>query len=87
MTNTITRFALFPFTHKGFDFVSHVEIESDVYPQIINLPEGMFINMNKGMIDDLLTITETTTREEILSQLDHINENGSYAFLKLDGDE
>ena len=86
MTNTITRFALFPFTHKGFDFVSHVEIESDVYPQIANLPEGMFVSMNKGMIDELITITENSTREEIISQLDHINAGGSYAFLRLAGE-
>jgi hypothetical protein len=86
MTNTITRFALFPFTHKGFDFVSHVEIESNVYPQIVNLPEGMFITMNKSMIDELLTITENSTREEIISQLENINEGGSYAFLRLAGE-
>jgi hypothetical protein len=86
MTNTITRFALFPFTHKGFDFVSKVEIESSTYPQIVNLPEGMFIDMNKGMIDDLLTITENTTRDEVLAQLENINEGGSYAFLELDGE-
>jgi hypothetical protein len=86
MTNTITRFALFPFTHKGFDFVSHVEIESNVYPQIVNLPEGMFITMNKSMIDELLTITENSTRDEVLAQLEKINEGGSYAFLELDGE-
>jgi hypothetical protein len=86
MTNTITRFALFPFTHKGFDFVSHVEIESSVYPQIANLPEGMFVSMNKGMIDELITITENSTREEIILQLDHINAGGSYAFLRLAGE-
>ena len=86
MTNTITRFALFPFTHKGFDFVSHVEIESGAYSQIANLPEGLFVTMNKGMIDELLTITENSTREEIISQLDHINAGGSYAFLRLAGE-
>ena len=86
MNKTTTRFALFPFTHKGFDFVSHVEIESNVYPQISNLPEGLFVTMNKGMIDELMTITENSTREEIISQLDHINAGGSYAFLRLAGE-
>ena len=87
MTNTITRFALFPFTHKGFDFVSHVEIESNVYPQVTNLPDGVFIQMNKSMIDELLTITENTTRDEVLAQLETINEGASYAFLNLDGEQ
>jgi hypothetical protein len=87
MTKTITRFALFPFTHKGFDFVSKVEIESSTYTQIVNLPEGVFINMNKGMINELLTITENTTKAEVAAQLEKINEGGTYAFLKLDGDE
>ena len=86
MTKTITRFALFPFTHKGFNFVSKVEIESSTYPQIVNLPEGKFIEINKGMINDLLTITETTTSDEIIAQLEKINEGGTYAFLELDGE-
>jgi len=84
MNKIITRFALFPFEYKGFNFVSKVEIETNTYTQIINLPEGMFINMNKGMIDDLMTITENTTRDEVLAQLENINEGGSYAFLELD---
>ena len=86
MNKTITRFALFPFTHKGFDFVSHVEIESSVYPQIANLPEGVFITMNKNMIDELITITENSTREELISELERINDGGSYAFLRLAGE-
>lgn len=86
MTTTTTRFALFPFTHKGFNFVSEVEIESSTYAQVINLPEGMFINMNKGMINELMTITETSTHDEIAEQLEKINEGGSYAFLRLAGE-
>jgi hypothetical protein len=39
------------------------------------------------MINELLTITENTTRDEVLAQLEKINEGGTYAFLKLDGDE
>jgi len=86
MTNTITRFALFPFEHKGFNFVSKIEIESNTYTQVINLPDGAFINMNKGMIDELLTITENTTKDEIIAQLEKINEGGTYALLELDGE-
>ena len=86
MNDTTTRFALFPFEHKGFNFVSKVVIETDTYTQIANLPEGMFINMNKGMINDLLTITENTTRDEIIAQLENINEGGTYAFLELDSE-
>ena len=86
MTKTITRFALFPFEYKGFNFVSKVEIESNTYTQVINLPDGLFIKMNKGMIDELLTITENTTKDEIITQLEKINEGGTYAFLELDGE-
>lgn len=86
MTTTTQRFALFPFEHKGFNFVSEVEIETNTYVQVSNLPEGMFINMNKSMIDELLTITETSTHDEIAEQLERINAGGSYAFLRLSGE-
>lgn len=83
MTNTI-QFSLFPFTHKGINFVSRISQESRFLPQIMSMGEA-FIEMNKGAIDELLEITEETTHEELVALLAHINDGGTEMFLDLAG--
>lgn len=84
MTNTI-QFSLFPFTHKGINFVSRISQESRYLPQILSMGEA-FIDMNKGAIDELLEITEETTHEELVALLAHINDGGTEMFLDLTGE-
>jgi hypothetical protein len=84
MTNTI-QFSLFPFTHKGINFVSKVAQTSRLLPQIIALGDE-FIAMNKGAVDECLTITDETTHEELVAMLAVINENGTEMFLELAGE-
>ena len=83
MTQTI-KFATFPFTHKGINFVSRISEKSRFLPQIMMMGET-FIEMNKGAIDELLSITDETTHDELVSMLAHINENGTEMFLELAG--
>jgi len=45
-----------------------------------------FIDMNKDAIDDLLTITDETTHEELVAMLAEINEGGTEMFLELAGE-
>jgi hypothetical protein len=83
MTNTI-QFSLFPFTHKGINFVSRISQESRYLPQILSMGE-VFIDMNKGAIDELLEITDETTHDELLGMLSVINKGGTEMFLELAG--
>ena len=81
MTSTI-KFATFPFTHKGIKFVSRISEQSKHLVQILAMGDE-FITMNKEAIDELLTITENTTRAELVAMVDHINEGGTLMFLEL----
>jgi len=83
MTNTI-QFTLYPFTHKGINFVSRISQESRHAGMISTMGEA-FIKMNRDAIDDLLTITDETTHEELVAMLDHINYGGTEMFLELAG--
>jgi hypothetical protein len=84
MTSTI-KFATFPFTHKGINFISKVAETNRFLPQIMLMGED-FITMNKGAVDEILEITDETTREELVAMLAHINEGGTEMFLELAGE-
>jgi hypothetical protein len=84
MTNTI-QFTLYPFTHKGINFVSRISQESRHAAQIAMMGQA-FIDMNKSAIDDLLTITDETTHDELVSMLAEINAGGTQMFLELAGE-
>ena len=79
-----TKFATFPFEHKGKKFVSRVSETNRFLPQIMLMGDN-FISMNKSAIDELMTIDENSSDEFILSQLAHINAGGTEMFLELEG--
>lgn len=79
-----TKFAIFPFEHKGRKFVSRVSEENRFLPQIM-LMGDQFISMNKSAIDELMTLDENSSDEFILSQLAHLNAGGTEMFLELAG--
>jgi len=83
MTNTVA-FAIFPFTHKGFQFISKVAETSRYLPQIISIKDE-FIKMNTGAIDELMPMLQDLSLEEIQDSLDVINEGGTEMFLELVG--
>lgn len=84
MTTTL-QFDLYPFTHKGINFVSRISQDSRHAPMIAVMGEA-FINMNKGAIDELLSITDETTHDELVAMLAYINEGGTEMFLELAGE-
>jgi hypothetical protein len=83
MTSTI-KFATFPFTHKGINFVSRISEECRYLPQIMLMGEE-FITMNKDAVDELINIDETTSLEDLQAVIAHINEGGTEMFLELAG--
>ena len=83
MTNTI-KFISFPFEHKGISFVSKVAETSSSLPQILSIGE-VFIEMNKGAIDELIPNLEDLSWAGIEKELTVLNENGTEMFLELVG--
>ena len=83
MTQTI-KFATFPFTHKGYNFVSRIAETSRFLPQIMMMGEA-FIQMNKDAVDELINIDENPTYAEVEETIAHINEGGTEMFLELVG--
>ncbi len=83
MTNTI-QFSLFPFTHKGYNFVSRISQESRFLPQIMMMGEA-FIEMNKAAIDEFMPDIEEMSWASIEKQVYVINEGGTEMFLELVG--
>ncbi len=84
MSDTL-QFTLYPFTHKGINFVSRISQDSRHAAQIAMLGE-VFIDMNKDAIDELLTITDETTHEELVVMIEKINDGGTQMFLELAGE-
>jgi hypothetical protein len=84
MTTTL-QFNLYPFTHKGINFVSRISQESRHAGMIAQMGEA-FIQMNKDAIDEIMTIDENSSIEYIVSQLEHINNGGTEMFLELAGE-
>lgn len=85
MTSTI-KFASFPFTHKGYKFVSKIAETNRYLPQIMMMGED-FIAMNKSAIDELMPDLEDLSWASIEKQLVFINEGGTEMFLQLVGEE
>jgi hypothetical protein len=84
MTSTI-KFATFPFTHKGINFVSKVAETNRFLPQIMLMGEE-FIKMNTDAVDELMPMLQDLSKEEILENLAVINDGGTEMFLELAGE-
>ena len=83
MTNTVA-FAIFPFEHKGYQFISKVAETSRYLPQIVAIKE-QFIKMNTDAIDELMPDIEEMSWASIEKQIYVINEGGTEMFLELVG--
>jgi len=83
---TQTKFATFPFTHKGIKFVSRVAETNRHLPMIMMMGEE-FIKMNRGAVDELINLDEIYSMKELDLALQHINEGGTEMFLELAGEQ
>ncbi len=83
MNNTI-KFATFPFTHKGYKFVSKISETSRHLPQIMMIGET-FIEMNRDAIDSFIPDIEDMSWASIEKQIYVMNEGGTEMFLELVG--
>jgi hypothetical protein len=83
MTQTV-KFASFPFTHKGYNFVSKVAETNRFLPQTMLMGED-FITMNRGAIDECMPDIEDMSWASIEKEIYRINEGGTEMFLELVG--
>jgi uncharacterized ubiquitin-like protein YukD len=79
-------FREYTFEYNGFNFVSSIDVMHPAYQQIKAMPAGMFEQMNISMLKQLFSKDVAYTKEDILSELERINNGGSYAFINLAGD-
>lgn len=77
----MTMFREYHFQYNGINYISSVDVTSPMYQRIKNMPENLFIQMNLGIIKELINVEYTL--EDIHSELDRLNKGGTYAFLQL----
>lgn len=75
-------FREYEFKFQGFNFVSSVDVESEMYQIIKKMPEADFIEMNLKLLSMALINTPLTI-EAIKERLIVLNENGTEAFIEL----
>lgn len=72
------------FNFKGFDFISSVDVMSEMYKSVKKLSEQEFIEMNLGAMSELLANTPMTI-PAIQERLEEINAGATQAFIELAG--
>lgn len=75
-------FREYEFQFNGFNFVSRVDVEGDMYQRIKRIPESMFIEMNIQALSGLFNGVPMTI-DSIQERLEIVNENGTQAFIVL----
>lgn len=81
MTNTT--YTDFPFTVNGVNFISRVHANSEFLGRILNLPAGMFEQINTQAVQEIIGDPSLLNHDELLTELDRINEGGTHAFILL----
>jgi hypothetical protein len=79
----MTRWALFPFTVDGVEFVSKIDIEGTMYQRVTQVPTHVFTMMNESAIRELVGKVSLMSKSEIQTQLDRVNEGYSQAYIAL----
>lgn len=74
----------FPFTASGVNFVSRIYSDSPFLEKVINLPAGVFAQMNIEAVTEIIGNASLFTREELLEELARVNDGGTHAFILLD---
>jgi hypothetical protein len=77
---------LFPFTYAGKSFNSKIKAKTRKLQDIQNLPAGLFNTMNEEALRDISAITDSTSREEDILELERINAGARWAVLELAGE-
>lgn len=83
MTQTV-KFATFPFTYQGVNFVSRIAETNRFLPQIMLMGQD-FIDMNIAAINEIMPDLVSLSIDELNERLEVINEGGTEMFLEWAG--
>jgi hypothetical protein len=78
-----TKWASFPLSVDGVNFVSKLDIEGSFYPQILNMPKEVFEKFHVEMIHSLIGNPSLMTRKELEKELDRVNDGATQALICL----
>ena len=78
------KFATFPFTYQGVNFVSKIAETNRYLPQIMLMGEE-FIQMNIAAINEFMPDLVSLDINEVNARLEVINEGGTEMFLEMVG--
>lgn len=79
----MSNFVTVPFEVDGINFVSRYNPVSPMGLRISTIPQEMFIAMNRDCLRSIVGNVSLLTREQLISELERINENGTEAFIEL----
>lgn len=79
----MTNFVKVPFEVDGINFVSRYNPDSPMGIKIAQVPQEMFIAMNRDCVREIIGNASELTREQLLAELERVNENGTEAFIEL----
>ena len=82
-TKMNTTYTDYPFTSNGVNFISRVFTHSELSDTIAKLPMGVFENLNRQAVEELIGDASLLSISEIENELERINEGGSHSFLLL----
>ncbi len=75
--------AEFPFSVDGVNFVSKLDKEGSMYPQVSNMPVSIFNQMNQSAVRELIGKVSLMSQSEIQDELDRVNEGATQALICL----
>lgn len=79
----MSEFVTIPFEVDGVTLVSRYNPVSPMGLRILTIPQDVFIAMNRDCVRSIIGDISKLSREQLLSELERINENGTEAFIDL----
>lgn len=78
-----TGWAQIPFEVEGVKFISALDINGNIYAQVMRIPQEIFQQMNIGAVRSTIGSVKTMTRSELQNELYRVNEGASEALILL----
>ena len=78
-----TNWAEYPFYVDGVKFVSKLDTNGNIYSMVKQLPVGVFENMNRQAVTDLIGEPANFSREELENELATVNLGAHEALICL----